>query len=63
MQNLKEQLVQWVEAYAAAKLSGNPSLVQFAAGNLSAFIESIELSKVDSSTAEEEVPVDAAEAA
>ncbi len=55
--------MQWVEAYAAAKLSGNPSLVQFAAGNLSAFIESIELSKVDSSTAEEEVPVDAAEAA
>ncbi len=46
MQNLKEELVQWLEAYASAKSSGNPTLIKFAAGNLSTFIEGIELTKI-----------------
>jgi hypothetical protein len=45
MSSLKEQLLQWTEAYAAAKASNNPTLVQFAAANLSAFVESLELSQ------------------
>jgi hypothetical protein len=45
MSSLKEQLLQWTEAYAAAKASNNPTLVQFAAANLSAFVESLELTQ------------------
>lgn len=43
MQNPKDQLIQLVEAYSAAKASGNVTLIQFAANSLSSFLGSVEI--------------------
>ena len=40
---MKEQLAQLIEAYAAARPTGNAALQQFAARELSTFLESIEI--------------------
>lgn len=43
---MKEQLTQLINAYAAARASGDPLLQQFAAGQLQAFLERVELSQI-----------------
>lgn len=40
---MKEQLAQLIEAYAAARSTGNATLQQYAARELSAFLEAIEI--------------------
>lgn len=40
---MKEQLAQLIEAYAAARPTGNATLQQYAARELSAFLESVEI--------------------
>ena len=40
---MKEQLAQLIEMYAAARASGNPTLQQFAAQQLSTFLGFIEV--------------------
>jgi hypothetical protein len=40
---MKEQLAQLIEAYAAAKASGNPTLQQFATQQLSTFLGQIDV--------------------
>ncbi len=40
---MKEQLAQLIEAYAAARATGNPTLQQFATQQLSSFLDSIEV--------------------
>lgn len=40
---MKEQLAQLIEAYAAARGTGNPTLQQFAAQQLSAFLSQIDV--------------------
>jgi hypothetical protein len=47
MQSLKDQLIQLIEAYSAAKSSGNTTLVQFAANSLSGFLGTIELVQIE----------------
>ena len=42
---MKEQLAQLIEAYAAAKASGNPTLQQFATQQLSTFLGAIEITE------------------
>lgn len=48
---MKEQLAQYIEAYAAARPTGNAMLQQFAARELSAFLESIEITSAATATA------------
>lgn len=45
--NLKEQLAAAVEAYAAARTTGNPLLLRFASQTLSSFLEDIEITQLD----------------
>ena len=40
---MKEQLAQFIEAYAAARPTGNAMLQQFAARELGTFLESIDV--------------------
>lgn len=40
---MKEQLAQLIEAYAAARPTGNATLQQYAARELSAFLEKVEI--------------------
>lgn len=47
---MKEQLAQFIEAYAAARPTGNAMLQQFAARELSAFLESIEITSADTAS-------------
>jgi hypothetical protein len=42
---MKEQLVQLIEAFAAARGSGNATLQQFSAQQLSAFLDQIEVTQ------------------
>ena len=51
---MKEQLAQLIEVYAAARASGNATLQQFAAQQLSTFLGSVEVSET-SSTPEPEL--------
>lgn len=51
---MKEQLIELIETYAAAKLSGNSLLQQFAAKQVSAFLDGVELTpKAEQATEEE----------
>jgi hypothetical protein len=50
---MKEQLVQLIDAYAAARASGNGTLQQFAAQQLSAFLEAIEVTAKQQAADEE----------
>lgn len=47
---MKEQLTQLIEAYAAARASGNNLLQQFAAGQLGEFLGQIDVIKVGTDT-------------
>ena len=47
---MKEQLAQLIEAYAAARPTGNAALQQFAARELGTFLESIEITPSVKST-------------
>jgi hypothetical protein len=49
---MKEQLAQLIEAYAAAKASGNPTLQQFATQQLSTFLGQVDV--VETQPTEEE---------
>lgn len=40
---MKEQLIEFIEAYAAARQSGNGVLQQFAAKQIAAFLEGVEI--------------------
>lgn len=42
---MKQQLAQLIEAYAAARASGNPILQQYAAQQLQAFLDGVELTQ------------------
>jgi hypothetical protein len=50
---MKEQLLQLIEAYAAARASGNGVLQQFATSQLSVFLDGIEISAKQQPEAEE----------
>jgi hypothetical protein len=50
---MKEKLAELIEAYAAAKVSGNKTLLEFAAAQLSAFIQKVELTEPKTETADE----------
>lgn len=39
----KQDLAELIEAYAAAHRSGNPMLLKFAANNLAAFMQQVEI--------------------
>lgn len=43
MNSKKEELIQWIDAYAAARASNNTLLTQLATSNLNAFIQSIDV--------------------
>jgi len=49
---MKEQLIQLIAAYGAAHASGNAILKQLAAGQLDAFLESVEVVRPTPSTPE-----------
>lgn len=49
MQATKDQLIQLIETYCAAKISGNATLVQFAANTLSSFLGGIEITEIPTS--------------
>jgi hypothetical protein len=40
---MKSQLIAHVNSYAAARVSGDPALQQFAAEQLSAFLDAVEI--------------------
>jgi hypothetical protein len=50
---MKEKLAELIEAYAAAKVSGNKTLLEFAAAQLSAFIQKVDVSEPKPEPAEE----------
>jgi hypothetical protein len=50
---MKEQLLQLIEAYAAARASGNGVLQQFATSQLSVFLDGIEVSAKSKPEADE----------
>jgi len=50
---MKEQLVQLIDAYAAARASGNGTLQQFAAQQLSGFLEAIDVTAKEQPAADE----------
>jgi hypothetical protein len=50
---MKPQLAELIEAYAAARVSGNRSLVEFAAGQLNTFIAGVEVTKIEEKEKEE----------
>jgi hypothetical protein len=58
MPDLKQQLVEMIEAFAAAKAAGNARLVQIAATDLSAFLQQIELASATEAAAELSVDPD-----
>lgn len=49
---MKQQLTELIEAYAAARASGNATLQQFAAQQLSVFLAKIEVTEPTSDTEE-----------
>lgn len=44
---MKQQLAELIEAYAAARVSGNRTLLEFAAGQLNSFMETVEVVKTE----------------
>ncbi len=50
---MKEQLAQLIEAYAAARATGNPTLQQFATQQLSTFLESVEVTEKETDGGQE----------
>ena len=50
---MKQQLAELIEVYAAARASGNATLQQFAAQQLSAFLAKIEVTEPTPATDEE----------
>lgn len=49
---MKQELIELIEAYAAAKAVNNPRLAQIAAGEISTFLQSIDVVPI---SAEQEV--------
>ena len=43
---MKQQLAELIEAYAAARASGNIMLLEWAAGQLNAFMARVEVSEI-----------------
>jgi hypothetical protein len=44
---MKQQLAELIEAYAAARASGNRMLLEYAAGQLNEFMSEIEITKTN----------------
>lgn len=51
---MKENLAQLIEAYAAARATGNTVLLQFAATELSAFLNKVEITEAKEEVFENE---------
>lgn len=51
---MKEKLAQLIEAYAAARGAGNPMLLEFAAGELSGFLNKVEITEAKQEVIENE---------
>lgn len=47
---MKEELITLLNSYAAARCSGDTLLQQFAAGQLKAFLEQVELTRITPAT-------------
>jgi len=50
---MKTQLAELIEAYTAARVSGNRTLVEFAVGQLNTFIAGVEVTKIEEEKKEE----------
>lgn len=59
---MKDQLAQLIEAYAAARSSGNTLLQQFATSQLSEFLGQVDVVKPAEAAPESEPPAPAVEA-
>jgi hypothetical protein len=51
---MKQQLAELIEAYAAARVSGNLMLIEYAAGNLNTFLAGLNLEQIKDKDTEEE---------